>query len=799
MKQRITSLALSVTIVCLLATMLLAMAPGSAIAQDPQITAEAISQIQALVNEKAARSDAQRKISSDLLFAAYRERQAPILNAVPFMRIDVELGTDGRTLVDMRADVTQAVLAEIQALGGEVLSSFPQYRAIRARMPIGQLEVLAALPDIQTIRSADKAITNKTNTSEGDIAHGAHPARSTFGVDGTGVKIGVLSDSVEALESLKTSGDLPSNVTVLPDQAGTGSSEGTAMLEIVYDLAPGAELFFATALGGQAQFAQNILDLNAAGCHVIVDDVGYFAEPVFQDGVIAEAVNTVTATDPASGGSLYFSSAGNSGNLNDGTAGLWEGDFASIAAPAVVGGTAHDFGGGTNINTITTASSSWYTLQWSDPIGGSSNDYDLYLLNSRLSRVVSSSTDSQTGTQDPFEDIFSSSLDVGRALVIVRTSGADRYLHLNANRGDLTINTNGQTSGHSAAERAFSVAAVSAANRTTPFTGSEFVETFSSDGPRRIFYEADGTPITPGDFSSTGGTVRQKPDIAAADGVATATPGFLAFYGTSAAAPHAAAIGALLLDTDPSLTQAEVRSFLTSTALDIEAPGVDNDSGAGILDALTAVSGVDAALPVELATFLATSTQQGVQLSWRTASEYANLGFHVYRTQQGSEPVAVGFVKSSPDSVQGYEYQFLDDDVSPGSVYSYHLEDVDFAGERGRSNVIQVTFQPKELVAQMPIKFALLPSYPNPFNPEVWIPYELAAESRVHIRIYNVDGQMVREIDRGTQKPGRYVDQRDAAHWDGRDSIGRPVSSGVYFYQLTTDSFSATRKLVVRK
>jgi len=124
------------------------------------------------------------------------------------------------------------------------------------------------------------------------------------------------------------------------------------------------------------------------------------------------------------------------------------------------------------------------------------------------------------------------------------------FLHLNTNRGRLAIATAGQTSGHNSARSAFGVAAVDVATAGAGvFTGGAAnpVETFSSDGPRRVFFEADGSAITPGNFSSTGGELRQKPDIAAADGVSTATPGgfFDPFFGTSAAAPHAAAIAGL--------------------------------------------------------------------------------------------------------------------------------------------------------------------------------------------------------------------------------------------------------------
>src|SRR5207253_107326 len=132
--------------------------------------------------------------------------------------------------------------------------------------------------------------------------------------------------------------------------------------------------------------------------------------------------------------------------------------------------------------------------------------------------------------------------------------------------------TPGQTHGHNATSAPFSfgVAATAAVGPFPgPFTTAGLVEVFSSDGPRRIFFNADGTAITPGNVSSTGGTVLQKPDFTAADGVAITGAGGFArpFFGTSAAAPHAAAIAALFKSQNPSLTQAEIRSLLLSSAL----------------------------------------------------------------------------------------------------------------------------------------------------------------------------------------------------------------------------------------
>jgi len=506
---------------------------------------------------------------------------------IPSLQTGVAIAADGSMLLDVRAEVGDALRERVEALGGRILADVPSLRSLRVRLPFDAIEALASEPAVSAIHPADLPFTRAINISEGDGAHYASAARAAFHVDGTGVKVGVLSDGVDSLASLIGSGDLPAGVTVLPGQAGSGS-EGTAMLEIVHDLAPGASLLFATAFTSQASFASNIVALRNAGADVIVDDVGYFAEAVFQDDDVAAAVDQVVAD-----GALYFSAAGNSGNLDDGTAGVWEGDF--VAGPSFHGHPAHDYGGGDITNAVTVASPYVYTLHWSDPLGASANDYDLFLVNKTGNFIVAASTNMQSGSGDPFEIIGSNTNDAGRQLVIVRTAGQTRFLHLNANRGRLEHTSVGQIGGHPGARGAVAVAAVDARGKTAGFTGSEPVETYSSDGPRRVFFAADGSPYTPGDFSATGGELRSKPELTGADCVHTATPGFDPFCGTSAGAPHAAAIAALLIQraggrgtADP----AAVLAALRSTALDIEAPGVDRDSGSGIAHALAAAGAV---------------------------------------------------------------------------------------------------------------------------------------------------------------------------------------------------------------
>ena len=103
------------------------------------------------------------------------------------------------------------------------------------------------------------------------------------------------------------------------------------------------------------------------------------------------------------------------------------------------------------------------------------------------------------------------------------------------------------------------------------------------------------------------------------------------------------------------------------------------------------------------------------------------------------------------------------------------------------------------LIALTPKETALLPNYPNPFNPETWIPYQLAESADVTVTIYAVDGTMVRTLALGHQPVGIYQDKSRAAYWDGRNALGEPIASGVYFYTLTAGEFAATRKMLIRK
>ena len=583
-----------------------------------------IAQVQALIADKQNRSPDELKIDSNLLFAARAAKNAQlgIRTALPVYVenfIAEEVKGDGTVNLNIRASISDALIDALKAIGASDIQSFAQYDTVTARIPVADVYQIAALADVRFISPLEKAITNSSFTlssdadankggippmpnvgsvtSQGVFAHAADLAIAS-GISGAGGMVCVVSNGVDSAAARQATGDLPIPLNYLSGQLGSGD-EGTAMLEIVHDLAPGAALGFATGNPSQAQMATNILNLRSVlGCAIIVDDVSYFAENAFQDGPIAQAVNSVTAA-----GALYFSSAANSGNLTHGTSGTWEGDW--FDSGYLLGGLPMQRFGTNPYDVVTSGAGDFLSLKWSDPSGASSNDYDMYLFDSTGSTILKQSANPQTGIQDPFEGFSCSggTCPAGSLLVVLKYSGSARALRVDTHRGRLSVNTSGSTYGHNAASTALSVAAVDVATASGGrFVGGSTnpVEYYSSDGPRRLFYFPNGTAITPGNllFGTGGGTTLSKVDLAAADDVSTSTPGYSPFRGTSAAAPHAAALAALVWSAHPSNTAATVKSALLSSALDIEAPGLDRDSGVGIVMAPAAVRAVLAPMTV---------------------------------------------------------------------------------------------------------------------------------------------------------------------------------------------------------
>ncbi|WP_373513461.1 S8 family serine peptidase [Persicitalea sp.] len=516
----------------------------------------------------------------------------------------------------------QALLQSLQALG---LTKGRVYKQqVTGYLPIDKLDDLKDVSVLRSARPSYKPIHNVGSvTSQADTSLRSYVARTTYNVDGTGVKIGVLSDSYNTRGGAAAgvaSGDLPAGVEVLKEFSGTGIDEGRAMIELIHDIAPGSPQAFYTAFEGQLDFAAGIRALAAAGCKVITDDVGYFAAPFFQDGPVAQAVDDVVNNS----GVTYFSSAGNSARQSYQSA--YRGTTQPASPGYYVG--AHDFGGGDKFQSLTIGAGRRIIIsfQWDDPFfsvsGGSGARTDMDLLvyfNGNFLGNLSSQGESIGG--DPVEIIGLTNTGgsaVTIELVLAKyedeTTGPtpDPTLVKWVNFGNNVLteyDTKSSTvTGHSNASRAIAVGAAPFYNTPAynPALTTATIEPFSSAGGTPILFSTDGTRLsTP--------IVRQKPEITSVDGTNNTFFGndtsrdpdaFPNFFGTSAAAPHAAGVAALMKQKVPGISPAVILSTLESTALDMDDPftpgfdaGFDFGTGYGFIQADRALKAITPANP----------------------------------------------------------------------------------------------------------------------------------------------------------------------------------------------------------
>jgi len=540
-------------------------------------------------------------------------------------------------VIDAVASGSAATLAsDLTRLGAVVTGVAGQM--VSALLPVSEIYAANALTSLAFATPAESGGGIGAVTSQGDQAMGSDVARSTLGYDGAGVTVGVLSDSYDNLGGAAkdvSTGDLPgvgnpdgftTPVNVIEDEPilslnGNGSDEGRAMLQIVHDVAPGANLAFATAAEGQASYADNIEALQAAGCKVIVDDYYYDEEPFFQNGPIAQAVEKVAAA-----GVDYFAAAQNdAGNsyqaaFNPGatypadyfTAGSYYGlpqvFFGGVAQNFATSGPESDFQSITIQNQATVK----ICLQWDSPYRsldptGTPNDLDLYLIDPVTNSVVVSAADDVLG-QDPIQ-YFKYTNTTGSAqtldLMIVKYGGGPnpgtiKYISRGNPYADVTVNDfNTQSStvmGHANLPPTVETTVGAADYADTPAFGVSppVPEFFSSLGGTPIFFDQSGNRLA-------SPLILQQPNIVGPDDVSTTffdTPNGTSFLfrGTSAAAPHVAAVAALMLEADPSLTQAEIQSAMDSTATSFGTAAPNYLTGYGLINAQAALNSLHVAV-----------------------------------------------------------------------------------------------------------------------------------------------------------------------------------------------------------
>ena len=208
----------------------------------------------------------------------------------------------------------------------------------------------------------------------------------------------------------------------------------------------------------------------------------------------------------------------------------------------------------------------------------------------------------------------------------------------------------------------------------------------------------------------------------------------------------------------------------------------------------------DGSLPVELSAFNAISEGGKVNLLWRTESEVNNIGFAIYRSEEkDGNYTRIAFVNGTGNTAMPTDYQFTDEKVEEGKTYFYYLEDIDITGEKNRNKIIKVVVPPTKPAQPIPREFCLYQNFPNPFNPDTWIPFDLADHADVSISIYDATGSLVRTFELGNLPAGSYVSKARAIYWNGKNDAGEKVSSGIYFCKLSAGDFSAIRKMVILK
>ena len=493
----------------------------------------------------------------------------------------VRVRDDGKVQVYIELTaVGDAEQMTLTAMGVTVELANEELATVQAWIPFDRLEEVAQLPFVKKVKAPDYAITRVgSKTTEGDVILRANELRAR-GFDGNGVRVGVISDGIGGLDASKGSGDLPSNVTTVTFP-GSGA-EGTAMLEIVHDLAPGAELGFcgpATSL----EMPRCVQDLATVfKADIIVDDLGFLGESYFEDGPVARAVAGIVAN-----GVFYTSSAGNQAQEH------YEGNFVASPAPNVP---FHNFGaaaGGANDSamgyTLAPGGEVTIILQWNDPFGQSGNDYDLYLYDQTLTTILAKSEETQDGNDDPIEVLIypnTTNQDLPVNILISKFSGANRRLEFFTVRGPGQIQEYGVPGdsifGHAAIPGVLAVAALDA---RTPNT----IESFSSRGPSTIHFPSLVS--------------RAKPDLSAIDGVSvTGAGGFPStFFGTSAASPHVAGVAALLKSRSPAARATDIANALVNRAVDLGVGGRDSTFGAGRIDAIAAAEALPPGITVKKA------------------------------------------------------------------------------------------------------------------------------------------------------------------------------------------------------
>lgn len=755
----------------------------------------------------------------------------------PASQVHSPVSADGRFVtVDVVAEGDPSVLLdELERLGLE--NGATAGNLVSGRLPIAKIDAAADLGSLRGMQasyarthgSPIAPVADSVVISEADTSHSAVQGRSDLGVDGSGEKICALSDSYDNPDANTTptdangntqdadadvsEGELPGSgnphgnttpVDVL-DDTEPGGDEGRAMLQLIHDIAPGAELGYHTAFGGRSNFAQGIRDLANAGCTVIVDDVGYGGEPFYQDGIVSNAVDDVVNNDDVA----YFSSAGNSGKDS------YEAPFRDSGVNGVIDSSSvrHNFASsGTDTKQQITINDGEtfkiFTFQWTDPtaeVEGSSGpdtDLDIALLDEN-GDVVASGQNDNISIGVPVESLSHTNNTGSSAtynLVIEKRKDDPepdqiKYIYTGSGYTIDEYDTKGPTIfGHPMASGAEAVAAAPFYYTDSYSNASDlpYLENFSSKGGIQIRFDQSGSEL-PSPES------RDKPDLTGTDRNDNTFFGsdfsfrdgdpHPNFAGTSAAAPNVAAIAALVREQNPGYTPSDVYGHLESNAKDVTkrldpdvnslqtlASGDDRWSGHGFVQADAS------ALPVELTGFDAVAEQDAAVLEWTTASETNNAGFAVeHRRGDDGAFRELGFVESKAEggtTTASTAYRFRTSDLRVGThTFRLRQEDLDGTETLSRTETVEVSLSGSHRVSAVA---------PNPLRKRGTVSVTVGTTQHVEAAVYNVLGQRVAVLHDGLL----------SADDPNTLTVGPDLQSGVYVLRVEGASFSTTRKFV---
>lgn len=600
------------------------------------------------------------------------------------LRVDDNNGVQVYLLLQ---EVTDARVEQLIKAGVTIEIVDAPGRRVQARLPASRLQRVAALSFVNFVRLPNYARPHAGSVvTEGEAIHNADVARAQFGVNGTGVRVGVISDGIRGIFALgcttKPCAPIPApngpiETRDLPQAVGTrdakglltsvtggitaksfrpdgdleerrslfntcgfpgAGAEGTALLEVVHDLAPGAQLAFANA-STSLEFNQAVNALAAAN-DVVVDDLGFLGEPA--NGQSSVSSNTASAlNNPQNRIRAYVTSVGNgaddhyfgtyvdsrvdgrsiNGIQSAGRLHLYQriNDTSDVLG---LGDQPHD------VILLPKNGEVIIVLTWDDPAGRSANNYDLFLVRESTGQVVARGTDVQRGSQDPLEFVdFLNREAEGRFRIVIQNvnnDAAPRQLNVVSFQPQCAVGgprllADGRHERHNYNTPSRSLSAQSDAGGSPVSVISVGAICSASAIASGVFAGSrapsescnDRTHQTIQYFSSRGPTLdgRLKPDISAIDGVSITGAGRFGtpFFGTSAAAPHVAGIAALVLQAAPCLisgaagavptvtARATLRDLIVSSADPIGAEVPNNTFGSGLASAFRSVQRATAA------------------------------------------------------------------------------------------------------------------------------------------------------------------------------------------------------------